>query len=318
MRITQNSMTRNYLSNLNKSMKNLADSNDRQASGRKFSRVSEDTSAASKAFSVREQLYKNEQATDNIKNAKDELSSVESNLNSINDVMQTVLERLQRGLTDTTSASGREVLAREITNLKDEMLQTINAKYGDKFIFAATNNNTPPLSVASDGSVMFNGTKVNNLVLDPTTQKPAVPTYDASVPPVITGYTPVAENKDIFLDVGLGLTLTGSNVDTRTAFNITVSGLDVLGYGTTEVDGVAMPNNLYSLLDKIASDLKNNDLTALGTDLTQAKARNDALVMNITDIGSRTNFLEQTLTRLGSDNLNLTAAQSNLELIKTE
>ncbi len=318
MRITQNTMTRNYMRNLNRSIHALADSNSRLSSYRKFDRVSEDTASASKAFSVREQLYKNEQALSNIENAQGELSSVESNLKCINTLMQTALERVMEGLNGTAGGSEKKVLAREINNLKDELLQTINAQYGDKYIFGGTNNSNPPLSIAGDGSVLFNGSAIDQLVLDPSTQKAAIAIYDASVPPVITGYAKVPENEDIYIDVGLGLTLSGDTVDTRTAFKVSVSGLDALGYGTTEMNGAAMPNNLYSLLDKVAADLESQDTAALSMDLEHIKIRTDALIMNITDIGSRTSFLEQTTSRLESDNLNLKETQSNLETIHTE
>lgn len=318
MRITQNTMTRSYMRNLNRSISHLAGSNDRLSSSRKFSKVSEDTASASKAFSIREQLYRNEQAMSNIENAQGELASVESNLQNINTLMQTAKERILEGLNGTMGDSEKEVLSREIKNIKEELVQTINAKYGDKYIFGGTNNSTPPLSVASNGSFLFNGASVDLMVTDPSTSKAAIPVYDASIPPVLIGYSDVPENKDIFIDVGLGLSIRGDSVDPRSAFKISVSGLDVLGYGTTEITGVSMPNNLYSLLDKIASDLSAEDTDALSMDLNHLKDRTDALIMNITDIGSRTNFLEQTAARLVSDNLNLKETQSNLETISTE
>lgn len=318
MRITQNAMTRSYMRNLNRSISNLTGSNDRLSSSRKFSKVSEDTASASKAFAVREQLYRGEQSMRNIENAQGELASVESNLQNINTLMQTVKERLLEGLNGTMGDSEKEVLAREIKNIKEELLQTINAKYGDKYIFGGTNNSTPPLSVASDGSILFNGAVVDQLFTDPASGKAAMPVYDSSTPPILIGYSSAPENEDIYIDVGLGLTMAGDSVDPRTAFKISVSGLDALGYGITDVHGVSMPNNLYSLLDKIASDLSAEDTEALAMDLTHLKDRTDALIMNITDIGSRTNFLEQTAVRLGNDNLNLKETQSDLETIRTE
>ena len=80
MRITDNMLLANYNTNLQRNISNLAASNMRLASERSFNHVSEDTSAAARAFVIRDQLAKTEEHIRTIDNAAGELSSAEGNI----------------------------------------------------------------------------------------------------------------------------------------------------------------------------------------------------------------------------------------------
>ncbi|MEG1448526.1 MAG: FgL, flagellar protein, partial [Oscillospiraceae bacterium] len=60
MRVTQGMVIRSYNKNLSRNIKSLADSNERLSTKRKLNRVSDDTAAVAKSFTIREQIYKNE------------------------------------------------------------------------------------------------------------------------------------------------------------------------------------------------------------------------------------------------------------------
>ena len=97
---------------------------------RKYSKSSENTTEASKAFTVRDQLYKNEQYLSNIEYSIDEFSAAETSLLTINSLLQTVQERSIRANTGTIDETGRSVIAKEIENIKGQVLQSINIKFG--------------------------------------------------------------------------------------------------------------------------------------------------------------------------------------------
>ncbi len=295
MRITQNSLTRSYLRNLNRNLSNLAKSNERLTSERRYNLVSENTSDAARAYTVRDELWSNEQFLTNIRDAKGELSSAESNMMSVSDILKSVQEQVIHGITGTTSPEQREILASSIDNLKEEVLQLANAKYGDKYLFSASNNDTPPFSIVN-GELQFNGVKVD------TTNDPAL----------------FNENNSVYLDIGLGLTMVGSNVDTKSAFKISTSGVDVLGYGSTVINGETIPNNLISMMNKIADDLRTGNVNSVGKTMEHLKAKTKDLLISITDIGNRDNFLDHNANRIESDILNLKAAQKKLEGVSLE
>ena len=313
MRVTQSSLTRNYMKNLNRNISNLATSNDRLSSMRKFSRVSENTNAAAQAFTVREQLYKNEQFLNNISDAQGELSAAESNSMTVNKIMQQVGERMVQGINGTNNDEVKAIIGNEIKSLKEQIVQTMNAKFGDKFVFGGSNNSEPPFTVNAAGKLTFNGVVIDDIAVDPSTGKPGV--SDGGTPPV---FTPVPENAQVFVDMGLGLTMTGAQLDTKTAVLVSSSGLDVLGFGKTTIDGVEFPNNIYDFLTKVETDFLNNDMTDMPAALEQIENISEKLMLQVTDIGTRANFLDQTAERIESDTFNLTAKQDKLESLEIE
>lgn len=295
VRVTQNSLTRSYMRNLNRNLSDLAKSNERMTTQRRFNRVSENTSDAARAYTIRDQLARNEEYLTNIRDAKGELSSAESNMMAMSDILKNVQERVVKGINGTTSPDQREILAKDIDNLREELLQLANAKFGDKYLFSGSSNDTSPFTVVN-GELLFNGVNV-----DATNDR-----------------TLFQENSDVYIDIGLGLTLTGGSVDTKSAFKVSTSGIDVLGFGTSTVDGKTMPNNLYNLLGTIADELRSGDTAAAGKSLEHLKTKTTDMLINITDIGNRDNFLEHNINRIESDQLGLMEAQKKLEGISLE
>lgn len=308
MRITQSMMTRNYLNGLNRSIRNLAQSNARMGSGRKFDKIWEDTAGATKAFTVRERLYRSEKFVDVIDSAEGELSSAESNLISMNKLLDNANDKLLQAVSGSTSNEAKETIANEIGNIKNQILQLANSKFGEKFLFGSSNNSTGAFSEVG-GKLHFNGIDVDTITKD-TDGNFVYPDPVTSLP------IAVPESMNRFLDIGLGITVTGSNVNQKTAFQINTPGLDALGFG---LDANGKSKNIFNIL----SDLE----TAIRPPVNQAEAdqrtadlkqQKDQLLMSITDIGSKTSFLGQMKDRFENDIYNLKAEQTRLEAISLE
>lgn len=311
MRITQKMMTRSYVNRMNNNLTNLSKSNQKMASGLKYSRISDNTSEVSRAFSVREQLYRNEQYTSTIENAEGQLSSAESNLRTVNSLMGQVEDRLLQANTGTMPANEQKLIGREIRSLQEQILQISNASFGERNLFAGSGTGSAPFTVnETTGALSYNGYPVDEMV--PTADgRPAMPDpANPGGPPIEINY-----NTDQYLDVGLGMTVSGSGatseVDARSALKISISGVDALGYGV--VDG--MPQNVYSLLGKIITDIESGNTAEMDRDLTQIKKGYDQLLMQITDVGTRTTFLTDTKERLANDAIILKTAQQSLEAV---
>jgi flagellin-like hook-associated protein FlgL len=169
-------------------------------------------------------------------------------------------------------------------------------------------NQLNPVPAAANGTDPYVDT-VNNKVYVPVTDpnNPDDTIYYEAKPAteIVYQYKDVPLNNEIYLDVGLGIRMTGSNVDPQTAFNISYAGPDVLGFGIDEETGFS--NNLYNLLDdieKVVSEepFSTDDARALGDHLL---TRMDAFRENITDVGSKTQFLETMKDRLEKEVDNL-------------
>ena len=160
MRITENMMTAMYNRNLQRNVANLASSNLKLTSQRQYNHVSEDPAAAAKAFTVRDQIARSEEHINTVKNAVGELDTADSNIATINSILETVFEKATRA-GGASSQDSLDAIAEELGGLKEEILQTMNARYGDKFLFSGSANGEAPFTLDADGNLLFNGKAVD-------------------------------------------------------------------------------------------------------------------------------------------------------------
>jgi len=311
MRITQSTIMRNYISNLRNSITNLSKSNEKLTSLSKYTRASDNTSAVSRALTIREQLYKREQHLTNLEDAESELSVAEDNLRTINSMLQTVNERALRGINGTMEEADRKVIALEIDNIKGQILQSINAKFGTRYLFANSNNSAAPFSFDPDGSLVYNGIKARDIIKDPATGllMYANPAYDPEAPDPVEQFLPVPQNKDIYVDMGLGLVVSQNQADPKTALKLSTSGIEAIGYGE---------NNLIDLLTSISDAFKQNDMSQLNEKLKKLENATDNVMLHVTDIGSRTSYISQTKERIQTELYNLKTKQDSIEAVDIE
>lgn len=309
MRVAQRTISRNYLRTLNNALSKRAESFERGSTGLKFATLSENVSDGTRAMHVQEQRYQANQHLDNVNNLLYEMNSVDSNMGSIHSILQNAQEKVLKGMSDSMGQDGRDVLAKEISKLKEEILQFANAQYGGKYLFSGTNNSTAPFTVDEEsGKLMYNGVEVEKIqydkdngeyfYMDENDQKVSIP-----------------KNDPIYADIGLGYRYDSNmNADPRTAMEVSVSGLELLGFGTaTGEKGTEVSGNVYDLLTQI-----ENSLTAEGSgeamddQYDQLVKLTDQVGICRTDLGTRVNFLERNAERLENDIYNLTEQESGL------
>ena len=283
MRITENMMTAMYNRNLQRNVANLASSNLKLTSQRQYNHVSEDPAAAAKAFTVRDQIARSEEHINTVKNAVGELDTADSNIATINSILETVFEKATRA----GGASSQDIL--------DAIAEELGGLNGDKFLFSGSANGEAPFTLDADGNLLFNGK--------------AVDAYDPDDPA-----THFNENKPVYLDIGFGTYASGTNT-AGTGIRISTSGVDVLGYGT---DDQGLPNNLYSLIGKIEGQLKDGDKSGAMDTLTQLKKKQSNISIATSEIGTREKLLDRTKDRLESGLVNLKETQKNLEAVSVE
>ena len=128
MRITENMMTSTYNRNLQRNISDLASSNLKLSSKRQYNHVSEDPATASKAFAIRDQIARSEEHISVVKNARGELDTADSNIVTLNSILETVYEKATKA-GGASSQDSMDAIAEELGGLKEEILQTMNAKY---------------------------------------------------------------------------------------------------------------------------------------------------------------------------------------------
>lgn len=122
-------------------------------------------------------------------------------------------------------------------------------------------------------------------------------------------------NEKTYVDIGLGLQFDSSGkIVNQSAFNTALPGISFLGYGENE-DGV--PNNIYTLIGKIADELESSDYSYedLQPYIENLEQQQENLMTSVTTIGVQTNFLDSTQTRLKDSELNLDEKISDVEYL---
>ena len=128
-------------------------------------------------------------------------------------------------------------------------------------------------------------------------------------------------NEEMLANLGLGLQLDeDGKIDSQSAFNTSIPGISFLGYGTSNVDGTEMPDNLYSLLGEIADQLESDDFSMDGIQpyLDHFGDQENKLLSEITKMGAKSNFLSTLKSNLDPMGDKILERDQNVENVKAE
>lgn len=292
MRITNNSIKRNYTQNLNRNLELLNKANTKVAAdGRKIFKMSDDTATGVRAMTVRRNLARIDGYIDNAKNAKSVLAGSEKIMLKISDITKDISDKYQQAITGTSGPDERDIIATELTKLRDEILNCANGKFSDRFLFGGTNTETPPFTVDDNGELFYNGVKVSDI--DKTD-----PQYDYLF------------NDASYIDLGLGMTMQANpsdqNVVSSTAYKNSTVGLDFVGSGE---------DNIYNTINKLIDSLKDTTFDVATCEKLFAKFKSEANTVGIelTKLGSDDAYLDFSISRLENESDVLIERQDSLE-----
>ena len=288
MRVADKTTQRNYLKYLNNARTDYAETNMKIASGNRFTKLSDDVSAGTRMLNSRIELFKSEKQLSNVQAINNELKAVEDSMMSMNDVLNEIIgTKLVKAVTETTGEAGRVTIASEIKSMKEELIQFANMKFATKYPFGGSTAKVAPFSFSDDGKLLYNGIDVNSVQ-----QRADGSRYYVDANGIEQD---IAMDNPLFIDIGLGVRVDGTSFNSVSGFEASFSGIQVLGFGTTD-DG--MPNNIINILTEIEDKLVNYDLDELKKLQGHLTDRVDIFRTNVTDIGAKTNFLDTMDTRL--------------------
>ncbi|MDD4565434.1 MAG: flagellar hook-associated protein FlgL [Eubacteriales bacterium] len=309
MRITNKMITTKYIRSINTLSTDLNKLNTQVASGRAFSKSSENTSAAVKAYQIRRDLSKTKGYQANIAHAQSSLTNTESALNHINELVQNAKVKVMTGKTGTASADERSIIATEIRSIQDQLLHTLNSNASGGYYFGGTNTDTPPFTLDANGKLTYNGY---------TLERPLPAGTDAENKALIGQL----KKDSMYVDIGLGANIIADPldpsktiVDTGSVFQYSISGINIVGSGTSTVNGKTVSNNLYDLLGEIATQFESGDDVYETVDALYGKLHSASMevVYNLTNVGSKTSYLDFMTDRYETQTLDLQERQLSVE-----
>ena len=243
IRTTTTGVLKGYRYNLNSSTYTLNKARDTVLTGRNFNSFSEDPTSAARCFQLRRSFQRadsqytiGKSVTSKYQIAWDTLSSVVDDVS--NGVDSSALSSIINGASDASGA-GRSTMGAQLSQLAESIVQTMNAKYGDNFVFAGADGLNVPFEFdVNTNTLTYRGLDVSKAENTDTLKY-------------------LAENEKKFADVGLGIKedANGNVIDTS-AFNMALHGITYLGYG---VDKQGDPQNLVCMINRMGQLLKGCD-----------------------------------------------------------
>jgi flagellar hook-associated protein 3 FlgL len=287
MRITNRLVTEKYLRSVNNIATELDRLNNQVVTGKKFTKASENTPAAVKAFQIRKDIARVEGYQSSIRHAQSTLNNAESSVMKIQELLHDAREKIVQGLNGTNSGEEREIISTHLRQLQNQMLQLLNANAADVYYFGGNSVRQEPFSVDSEGNLMYNCKDGDELI--PVALKDIVTEDDPLTPDKDEAalYKELM-NAGLFVDIGMGIRSddpppSTPYVDRNSVFTYTLPGLEITGAGTvTAKEGATereVSANIYDLLGEIADKFASSDYTynetnelfgfLFGSDVTQ-------------------------------------------------
>lgn len=254
------------------------------ATGTEVSKASDDPAAAVSIISYRSEIAKNERYVENCNHVQDSLSTAETFVDSVEEIMVRAKEIAIYGATDSLTATDRETLADEVAQLQESLLDLANTQESGSYIFAGYNDQVEPFS---GDPVTYNGTDDHKMIET---------TSGSTVAKNITG-------EELFMNP---VNLFTSLEDLETALNSNDSSLvsaelDNLEDGAEQVrslrstmgntmsqmeDLIAMHSSAQVLLQDNLSDVQDADLTEVLSDVAQMELTLEAAMQVTSRISS--------------------------------
>lgn len=163
LRITQNSMNRTQLAGLNTSLSRLQQTQEQLTSGKRLNRPSDDPVGTVSAMRFRAEQSNLEQIDININDGLDRLKTADSTLTKTHELIQRMRTLTVASLNSPTGQQGRTANAREISELRGDMIQQANVQYAGQPLMGGTTTSKNAFHPTS-GEFLGNGNPVNRVI----------------------------------------------------------------------------------------------------------------------------------------------------------
>ena len=304
MRITTNAILRNYNKNLSTSMKNLETMRNRVMTQRKYMSTAEDPSSALRATSLERKYAKNNDYLDTVDDIQSHQNAQEDAAMQISNIALVLAKQYGiEGLNGTNiTEETRRTYADAWKGAQQSMLLSLNATYGDEYVFGGSDAKNCPFSLETvNGKQVLKYRGVDVTEGDPKALEQL--------------------SKDShFIDLGFGLEVNDGtppdeqyNIDPATAFNTSLPGINLVGYGK-DADGDS--KNMVVLAGQIAEELAKPagdfDYERYRTLLNKFEDGRNDLLSEVTILGTQTEFLTTTKERLENNKIQIAEDYDNV------
>jgi len=338
----------NLMRNLNNNYNKVDGIQNMMASGRKFAHISDNPTALIYSQTARNKLARLSHYQISVGNAKDWLNQAETGIMELQLTIQNAYESVIDAINDTKNDDDRTNIAQLMGQLRDHYLDTLNAAFGDKFVFGGYNTPgdfqnigvTAPFALNDDGDLTYNGFNLAQFDSLPTKlldeDFSGMTAADILARIDDPGDLDLQAEFDDFLTLrGLDPGLAADREEMATALEMmhrlkndvlsfdigpavnmkaTMNGIDLVLYATTDANG-PLTRNVFSVLAELYEEAYNDDSSAenLITFIKPLQDSQNHLLSRVAEIGGRSRRIELIEARYEQDTINYLQMKSDAE-----
>ena len=150
---------------MNRQQSKIADMQAKLASGKQIVKPSDDSEKSAVIQRLQTAIDRQSVYERSLDTAENRLASEESALMSSERILQRIRQLAVQSNTDTLSVDDKEILANEITSLREERLSLANTQDANgNYVFAGSNVQAKAFDVNADGDIIYQGDKTQTSV----------------------------------------------------------------------------------------------------------------------------------------------------------
>ena len=157
MRIATSTITSMATGSMTGAYNKYSDIINKISSGKNFTKVSENPVDATRVLKLEEQLSKLNLYQSNIEAATNEMNLAYDTLGDIQDEVTAINSLVVEAASATTTPDSAKAIAVEIKQRVATIMDKMNTKYMDNYIFSGTYTETMPYSEDVDGNIVYQG-----------------------------------------------------------------------------------------------------------------------------------------------------------------
>lgn len=278
IRITTNTTLFTYQSNLMQNTNQLYSAMSKLMTQRNFNAYSADPAAATRAFKIHSSLNATRVQASNNETVVNKLSTAWDIEEQVTNALYDLGQKPALSGLNGTNFSVEESFAQILREGAQSVVQSMNGKYDDSFIFNGAETGEPPYAIVEDQAnggelcLTFRGWRVdvpdnNEVYLDPTTGGPITENGKELTNADVLQKLKDMNNEHLYVDIGQGFKLDDQgNILDSSAFDSAMSGMEFLGYGQDENGN---PKDIVSVMLRLADiydgyDIENQQWGAEG------------------------------------------------------
>jgi len=319
-RVTNTMLSSNYLTNMNRNLRNMQVLQSQLASGKAINKPSDDPYKASRTMQLYTEIDSNKQFNENIKDISNWLDTTDTSLNQAGNVFGRIRTLLMTAGNGAYDKDERKAIQDEVKEKVNELAQILNTNFDGAYIFGGTKSTSKPVTVDTDGKIKY-ADKDGNATTDPTTINQIGSGLNVEVSEgVLIKYNKTAADILQYKDTS------GASQNVSDLLEAIEKNLDTPATTTASFPGTPgqemLTGTLLGQVDSVIQNLlqRRSEVGAMTNRMESAQSKNEDENLDMTDILSKTediDFTEKMMSYSMMQTVYMASLQTSAKILPT-